>query len=240
MPARCRRPRHGRRRGRGWPWPCHSASWCVVGVAHRVLHVADADAGDQSGRAEGAAQAVRADRVGDAGGAGGPAQCPAGAGTVHPPAGAGPAGSGRGAAVDGFPDRAQHRDGQRDVGRFGALAEHVQQLVAGLVAQVGDIGSWRLPTLAARACRADAWSFGPDVRAAASRAANSSGSQHGALLALPGHLRPGHGRRRVLAGMTPSMTAYFVERGHGPEPACHRRRRITATLEVAHVSTRRG
>ena len=34
---------------------------------------------------------------------------------------------------------AQHRDREGDVGRLGALAEHVQKLVAGLVAQVGDV-----------------------------------------------------------------------------------------------------
>jgi hypothetical protein len=38
-----------------------------VGMAQGVLHVADADAGDQSGGAEGAAQALRVDRVRDAG-----------------------------------------------------------------------------------------------------------------------------------------------------------------------------
>jgi hypothetical protein len=95
-------------------------------VPHGVLHVADADAGDQPGGAEGAAQTVRADRAGDAGGAGDPCECPAGAGSVHSPPGPGAQDRPGGAAVDGLPDGPQHRDGQWDVGRLGALADHVQ------------------------------------------------------------------------------------------------------------------
>lgn len=33
-------------------WPCRSAGWCGVGVAHRVLHVAQGDTGDQPGHAD--------------------------------------------------------------------------------------------------------------------------------------------------------------------------------------------
>jgi hypothetical protein len=83
---------------------------------------------------------VRADRASDAGGAGDPAECPGGAGAVHPPPGAGSQDRAGGASVDGFADGAQHRDGQRDVGRLGTFAEHVQQLVPGFVPQVGDVG----------------------------------------------------------------------------------------------------
>lgn len=54
-------------------------------MAHRVLHVTDADAGDQPGSAEGAAQPVRADRPGDAGGAGDPGERAACSRPVHPP-----------------------------------------------------------------------------------------------------------------------------------------------------------
>ena len=82
---------------------------------------------------------MRADRVADARGSCDPGQCPAGAGAVHAPPGAGPQDRAGGAPVDGLPDGSQNRDRQRDVGGLGALAEHVQQLVAGLVAQVADV-----------------------------------------------------------------------------------------------------
>jgi len=111
-----------------------------VDVAHGALHVADADAGDQPGGAEGAAQAVWTDRVTDTGSAGDAGQCPAGTGAVHPPPGPGTQDRAGGAPVDRFPDSAQHRDRERDVGRLGALTEHVQQFVAGLIPQVGDVG----------------------------------------------------------------------------------------------------
>ena len=61
-----------------------------VGVAHGVLHVPDADAGDKSGGAEGPAQAVWAGWVGDAGSVGNPVKCAAGAGAVAPPPRASP------------------------------------------------------------------------------------------------------------------------------------------------------
>ena len=63
----------------------------------------------------------RADRVGDAGGPGDTGQGAARAGAVRPPAGPGPQDRAGGAPVDGFPHGPQYRDGQRDVGRLGAL-----------------------------------------------------------------------------------------------------------------------
>jgi len=65
----------------------HRGAW--VGVAHRLLHVPDGDPGDEAGRAEGAPQPVRADRLADAGGPGDPGERAAGTGAVHPPPGAG-------------------------------------------------------------------------------------------------------------------------------------------------------
>lgn len=44
------------------------------------------------------------------------------------------------AAVGGFADGPKHGDGQRDVCGLSAFAEHVQDLVAGLIADVVDVG----------------------------------------------------------------------------------------------------
>ncbi|HEX5996354.1 MAG TPA: hypothetical protein VFY84_14530 [Jiangellales bacterium] len=129
---------------------------------------------------------------------------------VHPPPGAGPQDRTSRPSVDGFPDGAQHRDRQRDVGRLGTLAEHVQQLVPGLLAQVGDVGRAGLGhPQAEHPEQADQGVVvGPELRAAASRAANSSGCS--TVRFCPSHATLGRVTAAAgLAGMSPSMTAYL-------------------------------
>ena len=166
---------------------------------------------------------MRADRAGDAGGAGDPGECPVGAGSVHPPPAAGPQDRPGDAVADRFPHGPQNRDGQWDVGRFGAFAEHVQQFVARLVPEVGDVGRAGLahpePEHAEQAT--SAWS-----------SARSSGRgeqrgelqwvQHCALLSLPQHLvgsppRPGWPERRR-RGRRTCRTSPRCRTGGRPSP----------------------
>lgn len=60
--------------------------------------------------------------------------------SIRPP-GAGAQDRPGGASVDGFTDGAQDRDRQRDVCRLGPFSDDVEQLVAGLVADVGDVSA---------------------------------------------------------------------------------------------------
>src|SRR4051795_6431019 len=113
-------------------------------MAHGHLHVADRDAGYQPGGAEGAAQAVRADPVVDTRAGAEPAQSPGGASSVQAMSEGVEQDRAVLAAVGGFPDGPEHGDWQRDVRRFGAFAEDVEDLVAGLVADVVDVGMTRL------------------------------------------------------------------------------------------------
>jgi hypothetical protein len=104
-----------------------------------VLDVPDRDAGEGAPSCRTSGGLVRACRVAE------PAARVtrvrhAGAGAGHPPAGAGTQDRPRSVTGDGLTDRAQDRDGQRDVGGLGALADHMQQLPAGLVPDGGDVG----------------------------------------------------------------------------------------------------
>src|SRR4051794_7976765 len=97
---------------------------------------------------------------------------------------------------------------------------------------VAHASDTRSPSMPSR--QTSAWSFGPEVLAAASRAANSGGcntvrfwpsqATFGRVTAVAG-----------LAGMSPSMDGVLVERRHGSERAGHRRSRVPATLQVTHI-----
>jgi hypothetical protein len=58
--------------------------------------------------------------------------------------------------------------------------------------------------------------------------------QHRALLSLPRHLRPGHGRCRVRRD-DPVDHRVLVERGDRAEPTSDSCRRVVAVFEVAHI-----
>jgi hypothetical protein len=71
------------------------------------------------------------------------------------------------------------------------------------VAQASDTRSPTMPS-----SQTSAWSFGPEVRAAASRAANSSGCS--TVRFCPSHATFGRVTAAAgLAAMTPSITAYL-------------------------------
>ncbi len=168
---------------------------------------------------------TRADRPGDPGGVRGPGQCPAGTGAVHPPSGTGPPDWAGTAAVNGLPDGAQHGDGQGDVGRPGVLAEHVQQLVAGLVTQVSDVGGARLGhPQPEHAEQADQRVVVGARSACSEQRGELQRVQHRPLLSFPGHLRPGDSRGRV-SREDAVDDGVLVEGGRGAEPAGHRRGR---------------
>ncbi len=93
-------------------------------------------AGRWSGSGGGWSQRVRAGRTGDARLARNPAEQPASGSPGSRPLRWRIAGSARGCGPRWRPDRAEHRDGQRDLGRLGALADHPEQLVAAGVTQV--------------------------------------------------------------------------------------------------------
>ncbi len=104
-----------------------------------------------------------------------------------------------GAAVGRGFDGAEHRDGQRDLGRLRALAEHPEQFVAAGVAQVlnSGVAGFAHPQAEQAQQRDQRVSGGTVPAGGAEHGRELQRVQHRAALPLPRHPRPGHRHGRV-------------------------------------------
>jgi len=120
-------------------------------------------------------------------------------------------------------DGAEHRDGQGDLSRLRALAEHPEQFVAAGVAQIlnSDVASFADPQAEHAQGATSAWAVSLCRRAALSTAANSSGCS--TVRRWPSHGTRGRVTAMVgLVATSSSMTAYL----NSPATVDRRRLRV--------------